>query len=61
MTFEAQAPDGTTQSIVVKKVDGAQVTIGIYHPLSAVVLNYDIQIGDVQELMEEERIHGHAH
>ncbi len=61
MTFEAQAPDGTPQSIVVKKVDGDQVTIDTNHPLAGVVLNFDIQIVSVRESTEEERTHGHVH
>ena len=61
MTFEAKAPDGTPQSIVVKKVDGDQVTIDTNHPLAGVVLNFDIQIISVRESTEEERTHGHAH
>ena len=61
MTFEAKAPDGTPQSIVVKKVDGDQVTIDTNHPLAGVVLNFDIQIVSVRESTEEERTHGHVH
>jgi len=61
MTFEAKAPDGSPQSIVVKKVDGDQVTIDTNHPLAGVVLNFDIQIVSVRESTEEERTHGHAH
>lgn len=61
MTFEAKAPDGSPQSIVVKKVDGDQVTIDTNHPLAGVVLNFDIQIVSVRESTEEERTHGHVH
>ena len=61
MSFEAQAPDGTSQRIFVKKVDGDQVTIDINHPLAGVTLNFDVQIVCVRESTEEERTHGHAH
>ncbi len=61
MTFEAKTPDGTTQRIVVKKVDGDAVTIDTNHPLAGVMLNFDIQIVSVREATEEERTHGHAH
>ena len=61
MTFEAQAPDGSAQTIVVKKVEGVNVTIDINHPLAGVVLNFDIKILSVRESTEEERSHGHAH
>jgi FKBP-type peptidyl-prolyl cis-trans isomerase SlyD len=61
MTFEAQAPDGTVQSIMVTKVEGDQVTIDINHPLAGVALNFDIQIVSVREATEEEIAHGHTH
>ncbi len=61
MTFEAQAPDGTSQRIVVKKVEGENVTIDINHPLAGVALNFDIHVVSVRESTEEERTHGHAH
>ena len=61
MTFEAKAPDGTAQRVVVKKVEGDAVTIDLNHPLAGVVLNFDIQIVGVRESTEEERTHGHAH
>ena len=61
MTFEAKAPDGTAQRIVVKKLDGDAVTIDTNHPLAGVVLNFDIKIVSVRESTEEKRTHGHAH
>jgi len=44
MAFQAQAPDGSTQHIVVTKVEGDDVTIDINHPLAGVALNFDIKI-----------------
>lgn len=61
MAFEAKAPDGSTQRIIVKKVEGEEVTIDTNHPLAGVALNFDIQIVSVRESTEEERTHGHAH
>ena len=61
MAFEAKAPDGTTQQIVVKKVEGDAVTIDTNHPLAGVVLNFDIKILSVREATEEELDHGHTH
>lgn len=61
MSFEAQAPDGTSQRIFIKKIDGDQVTIDINHPLAGINLNFDVQIVSVRESTEEERSHGHAH
>ncbi len=61
MAFEAQAPDGSDQHIMVTKVEGDSVTIDINHPLAGVALNFDIKILSVRESTEEERTHGHAH
>ena len=61
MTFEAQAPDGSSQHIMVTKVEGENVTIDINHPLAGVALNFDIHILSVREATKEELDHGHAH
>lgn len=61
MTFEAKAPDGSKQQIIVKKVEGDEVTIDLNHPLAGVVLNFDIQIVSVREATKEELDHGHTH
>ena len=61
MAFDAEAPDGTEQHIVVTKVEGDNVTIDINHPLAGVALNFDIKILSVREATEEELDHGHSH
>ena len=61
MAFEAEAQDGSRQHLVVKKVEGDQVTIDANHPLAGVVLNFDIEIVSIREATEEEVTHGHAH
>jgi FKBP-type peptidyl-prolyl cis-trans isomerase SlyD len=61
MAFDAQAPDGTEQHIVVTKVEGDNVTIDINHPLAGVALNFDITILNVREATKEELDHGHTH
>ena len=61
MPFEAQAPDGTSQRIYVKNVDGDKVTIDINHPLAGMPLNFDVQIVNVREATKEEIEHGHTH
>ena len=61
MAFEAQAQDGSVQHIVVKKVEGDQVTIDGNHPLAGVALNFDVTVVSVREATEEELEHGHAH
>ncbi|MCA9472311.1 MAG: peptidylprolyl isomerase [Nitrospirales bacterium] len=61
MTFQAKAPDGSTQNIMVTKVDGDDVTIDSNHPLAGITLNFDIQILSVREATKEELDHGHTH
>ena len=61
MAFEAQAPDGSAQHIMVTKVEGDNVTININHPLAGVALNFDIKILNVREATKEELYHGHSH
>lgn len=61
MAFEAQGPEGQVQRIVVKKVDGEEVTIDGNHPLAGVALNFSVQIVAVREATQEEIEHGHVH
>ncbi len=61
MAFDAEAPDGTEQHIVVTKVEDDTVTIDINHPLAGVTLNFDIKILSVREATKEELEHGHSH
>ncbi len=61
MVFEAQAPDGTTQQIMVVKVDGDKVTIDTNHPLAGIALNFDIKVLSVREATKQELEHGHTH
>jgi FKBP-type peptidyl-prolyl cis-trans isomerase SlyD len=61
MAFEAQAPDGSSQHIMVTKVEGDNVTIDINHPLAGVALNFDVNILSVREATKEELDHGHTH
>ncbi len=61
MMFEAQAPDGSVQRIVVKEVEGDEVLIDANHPLAGVTLHFDVDIVGVREATEEELAHGHVH
>jgi FKBP-type peptidyl-prolyl cis-trans isomerase SlyD len=61
MAFEAQGSDGQARRIVVKEVNGDEVTIDANHPLAGVELNFDVQVVEVREASEEEVAHGHAH
>ncbi|MEO6202253.1 MAG: peptidylprolyl isomerase, partial [Nitrospirales bacterium] len=60
MVFEAKAPDGAMQEIVVVKVDGDAVTIDTNHPLAGVALNFDIKVLSVRVATKEELDHGHS-
>ena len=61
MAFQAQGQDGAVQRIVVKSVDGDNVTVDANHPLAGVELNFDVHIVEVRDASEEELAHGHAH
>lgn len=61
MAFQAQGPDGSVRQIMVKHVDGDEVTIDANHPLAGVVLHFDVEIVGVREATEEEVAHGHVH
>jgi len=61
MAFEAEAPDGSVQRIVVKEAVGEEITIDANHPLAGVPLNFDVEIVGVREATEEEIAHGHVH
>ena len=61
MVFEAQAPDGSVQHIMVKDVAGDDITVDANHPLAGLALNFDIEIVDVREATEDEVAHGHVH
>ena len=60
MAFEAQNSNGQTQRIVVKAVEGDQITIDGNHPLAGVDLTFDVEIMTVREATEEEVARGHV-
>lgn len=61
MTFEARGPDGGVQRIVVRSVEGEQVTVDANHPLAGQQLHFDVQIVAVRDATAEEIDHGHVH
>lgn len=61
MMFETQAPDGSAQRIVVRQVEGDEVTIDANHPLAGMHLTFNVDIVDVRAASEEEIAHGHTH
>lgn len=61
MAFESRDPEGRTLRIVVKSVDGDEITIDANHPLAGQQLNFDVQVVDVRDASAEEIAHGHVH
>lgn len=61
MQFQAQAPDGGVQMIVVAAVEDDEITVDANHPLAGVVLNFDVSVEAVREPTAEELDHGHVH
>ena len=61
MVFQAESHDGSVQRLVVREVEGENVTIDANHPLAGVVLNFAIEILNVREATESEVARGHIH
>jgi FKBP-type peptidyl-prolyl cis-trans isomerase SlyD len=61
MAFEAHDPQGNARRIVVRHIDGDQVTVDANHPLAGVPLNFDVRVVDVRDATAEEIAHGHVH
>jgi FKBP-type peptidyl-prolyl cis-trans isomerase SlyD len=61
MAFEARGEDGAARRIVVRDVDGDQITIDGNHPLAGVELHFDVEIVSLRDATDEEKSHGHAH
>ncbi len=61
MQFQADAPDGSVQMIVVSAVADDEITVDANHPLAGEILNFDVSIEAVREPTAEELDHGHVH
>jgi len=61
MAFMAQAADGSQRRIVVRDVEGDEVTVDANHELAGVDLHFSVDVMDVREATAEEKDHGHAH
>jgi len=61
MAFEARGAEGQVQRVVVKEVEGDQVTIDANHPLAGQQLHFDVQVTSVRAASAEEIEHGHVH
>lgn len=60
MQFHAQTAQGM-QVIVVKAVEGNDITIDGNHPLAGQTLHFDVTIKEVRAASKEELDHGHVH
>lgn len=61
MAFNAQGADGSERRIVVREVDGENITVDGNHELAGIDLHFSVDIVDVREATDEEKSHGHAH
>ena len=61
MAFNAQAEDGSQRRIVVREVDGEDITVDGNHELAGIDLHFSVDVVDVREATAEEKSHGHAH
>ncbi|WP_067572265.1 FKBP-type peptidyl-prolyl cis-trans isomerase [Nocardia acidivorans] len=61
MEFHAEAPDGDSQIVTVRAVDGEDVTIDANHPLAGQRLHFKVKVVDIRDATEEELQHGHPH
>ena len=61
MAFTAQAEDGSQRRVVVRDVEGDDVTVDANHELAGVDLHFAVEVVEVREASAEEKEHGHAH
>lgn len=61
MQVQASDPNGGVFVLVVKKIDGDQITLDGNHPLAGETLHFSVSIEDIREATAEEIEHGHVH
>ncbi|MGV9664824.1 FKBP-type peptidyl-prolyl cis-trans isomerase [Nocardia niigatensis] len=61
MEFHAEAPDGDSQIVTVRQIDGDEVTIDANHPLAGQRLHFTVKVVDIRDASEDELAHGHPH
>jgi FKBP-type peptidyl-prolyl cis-trans isomerase SlyD len=61
MAFNAEGADGSQRRIVVREVEGDDVTVDGNHELAGIDLHFSVDVVEVREATEEEKSHGHAH
>ncbi|MCK5331337.1 MAG: peptidylprolyl isomerase [Candidatus Marinimicrobia bacterium] len=61
MQLQAEDEDGNGTMILVRKIDGNEVTIDGNHPLAGQVLVFDVTVEAIRKASHDELDHGHAH
>jgi len=61
MAFEAHTPEGGVQRIVVRQIEGDEVTVDANHPLAGIDLHFEVKIITVRDASAEELSHGQVH
>jgi len=60
MQFHAHS-DAGVQTVIIRKIEGNDVTIDANHPLAGMTLHFDVLVGEVRDATAEELAHGHVH
>ncbi|MEM0954255.1 MAG: peptidylprolyl isomerase [Pseudomonadota bacterium] len=58
MAFMAESPDGSQRRIVVRDVEGDEITVDANHELAGVDLHFSVEVMSVREATDEEREQG---
>ena len=61
MHVQAQRPDGDVQILIIKEINGEEVTLDANHPLAGQTLHFTVQIESVRAATEEELAPVHVH
>lgn len=61
MRFHAHGADGSNMSIMIAKIEGADIHIDGNHPLAGQTLFFDVEVMSERDATGEEIQHGHAH
>lgn len=61
MQFHASSPTGGMQVVVIRDIDGDDVTVDGNHPLAGQRLHFKVKVVDVRDATQEEIEHGHIH
>ena len=61
MSFVANSPDGHQMPFVIKEIAGEEIKIDFNHPLAGKTLNFDLELLDIRDATNEEKLHGHVH